>query len=89
VTFLKNQSCGSCHTLKAMGWSGNIGPNLDTAKPNYQLVLDRVTNGKAPMPAFKGQLTTAQIKCVATLVATLTKGGGAPATPAVACKGLP
>ena len=34
------QSCGSCHTLKAMGWGGNIGPNLDSAKPNYALAVD-------------------------------------------------
>jgi mono/diheme cytochrome c family protein len=71
-----------------MGWGGNIGPNLDSAKPNYTLALDRITNGKPPMPAFKGTLTPAQIKCVATVVATLTKGGGEPAPQAVACKGL-
>ena len=86
ITFVKQQSCGSCHTLKAMGWGGNIGPNLDTAKPNYNLVLDRVTNGKAPMPAFKGELTEAQIKCISTVVATLTAGGGAPTKQDVACK---
>src|SRR4029077_4568505 len=41
VTFLKAQSCGSCHTLKAMGWGGNIGPNLDSAKPPYDLAVTR------------------------------------------------
>jgi sulfite dehydrogenase len=88
IAFVKSQSCGSCHTLKALGWGGNIGPVLDNKKPNYNLVLERVTNGKAPMPAFKGTLTPQQIQCIATVVSTLTKGGGAPSPPAVACKGM-
>ena len=89
VAFVKAQSCGSCHTLKAMGWGGNIGPNLDSAKPNYALVVERVTKGKAPMPSFKGTLTDAQIKCVATVVASARQGRGQPpSSQAVACKGL-
>ena len=43
---------------------------------------------RAPMPSFKGTLTDAQLKCVATVVAVLTKGGGTPSSQAVACKGL-
>ena len=73
-----------------MGWGGNIGPNLDNAKPNYTLVLDRVTNGKAPMPSFKGELTEAQIKCIATVVVDADRA--AASTPAdagtSACKDL-
>lgn len=60
--------CGSCHTLRDAGSTGTIGPNLDEAKPSLQLAIDRVTNGKPPMPAFKGQLTDAQIKAVAEYV---------------------
>ena len=86
VTFTKQQSCSSCHTLSGMGWGGNVGPNLDGAKPNYTLVLDRVTNGGGGMPAFKGELTAAQIKCIATVVATVSTGGGAPVPQATACK---
>jgi menaquinol-cytochrome c reductase cytochrome b/c subunit len=88
VAFVKQQSCGSCHTLKAMGWGGNIGPNLDSKHPRYDLAIQRITNGKPPMPAFKGTLTAAQIQCVATVVAVLTKGGGNPKPQAEACKGL-
>ena len=40
------------------------------------------------MPSFKGTLTTSQLKCVATVVSTLTKGGSTPADQAAACKGL-
>ena len=45
-----------CHTLEAAGSSGTVGPNLDEAKPDATLVVERVTNGKSPMPSFKGQL---------------------------------
>lgn len=88
VAFLQQQSCSSCHTLSAMGWGANIGPNLDGAKPNYNLVIDRVTNGGGGMPAFKGQLDDKQIKCIATIVSTLSTGGGAPTKQAAACEGL-
>jgi mono/diheme cytochrome c family protein len=62
--------CGSCHTLKAAGATGNIGPNLDTLKPSEPVVERQVTNGGAQMPAFKGQLTAAEIKAVAKFVSS-------------------
>jgi mono/diheme cytochrome c family protein len=61
--------CAGCHTLKAAGATGNVGPNLDERKPPLALVLDRVTNGKGGMPSFKGQLGPAQIRAVASFVA--------------------
>jgi mono/diheme cytochrome c family protein len=64
--------CGGCHTLSDAGTSGNVGPNLDDAKPDLDLVVDRVTNGKGEMPSFKGQLTPFQIKSVAAYVYTAT-----------------
>src|SRR5262245_31121355 len=60
--------CTACHTLKAAGSKGTVGPNLDKAKPAYALIVTRVTNGKGPMPPFKGQLTAKQIKDVAAYV---------------------
>jgi mono/diheme cytochrome c family protein len=60
--------CGGCHTLKAAGSSGNVGPNLDDAKPDVALVLDRVTNGQGVMPSFKGQLSEQEIADVAQYV---------------------
>jgi mono/diheme cytochrome c family protein len=63
--------CGSCHTLKDAGSSGTVGPNLDDAKPPKALVVMRVTNGKSPMPSFKGQLSADQIDAVATYVSTV------------------
>jgi len=60
--------CGSCHTLKAAGTHGNVGPNLDALKPSEPTVEKQVTNGGGGMPPFKGQLTAAQIKAVAAYV---------------------
>jgi mono/diheme cytochrome c family protein len=62
--------CGGCHTLQAAGSSGNVGPNLDDAKPDEALIKDRVENGKPPMPAFgkSGQLTQKQVDDVVAFV---------------------
>jgi mono/diheme cytochrome c family protein len=65
--------CGGCHTLEAAGSSGNVGPNLDDAKPAAGLVVDRVTNGRGAMPAFEGQLSEKQIADVAAYVVESTQ----------------
>ena len=62
--------CGSCHTLSAAKSSGQVGPNLDDAKPGYDTVLAKVTNGGGGMPSFGGQLSEQQIRDVAAYVAT-------------------
>ena len=49
--------CVGCHTLADAGATGTVGPNLDEAKPPYDLVVKRVTNGMGAMPPFKGQLS--------------------------------
>jgi mono/diheme cytochrome c family protein len=60
--------CGSCHTLRAAGSTGNVGPNLDDSHPGQDIVIQRVTNGINVMPAFAGQLTTGQIMDLAAYV---------------------
>jgi mono/diheme cytochrome c family protein len=60
--------CGGCHTLKAAGSSGNVGPNLDQLKPAEATVVHQVENGGAGMPPFKGQLSQKQIQDVAAFV---------------------
>ena len=62
--------CGNCHTLAAAGSSGTVGPNLDDSEPSLDKAIDRVTNGKGAMPAFKGQLSDAQIRAVARYVSS-------------------
>ena len=63
--------CVSCHTLADAGAKGTVGPNLDDAKPDDALVVDRVTNGKGVMPPFKGQLSAQQIQDVAAYVSSV------------------
>jgi mono/diheme cytochrome c family protein len=67
-------ACAGCHTLADAHATGTVGPNLDTAKPDYRKATARVTLGKSPMPAFKGQLTDQQIADVAAYVVKSTGG---------------
>lgn len=64
--------CSGCHTLKAAGSTGTVGPNLDQLKPPYARIVRQVENGGKIMPPFKGQLTPQQIKDVAAFVYTST-----------------
>ena len=66
--------CGSCHVLADAEANGQIGPNLDESQPSYELAVDRVTNGKPPMPAFKDQLSEQQIRDVSAYVAEASGG---------------
>ncbi len=66
--------CGGCHTLEAAGSSGKVGPNLDNAKPDAALVVERVTNGMGVMPSFQGDLSEKQIQDVAAYVSGATQG---------------
>src|SRR4029079_1271016 len=66
--------CGGCHTLKAAGSSGNVGPNLDQLKPDFATVQHQVENGGGGMPAFKGMLTPKQIADVSAFVASSAAG---------------
>src|SRR5687768_14998233 len=53
--------CGNCHTMRAADATGTIGPNLDELKPNKETVVRQVTNGGNGMPAFKNELSAAEI----------------------------
>ena len=64
-------NCASCHTLADAGTSGNVGPNLDQAKPPKSLVVNRVTNGQGAMPPFKDKLDDQQIQAVADYVSSV------------------
>jgi mono/diheme cytochrome c family protein len=68
--------CGACHALADAGSSGQIGPNLDEAKPDYALVHERVTEGKGAMPSFSDRLSEAEIRNVAAYVAEAAGGAG-------------
>jgi cytochrome c553 len=64
--------CGSCHTMKAAGATGTVGPNLDRLKATYDAVVHQVEVGCGGMPPFKGQLSDKEIKDVAAYVVAST-----------------
>ena len=66
--------CGSCHALADAGSGGTVGPDLDESEPDYELVVDRVTNGMGAMPAFGDRLSDEQIQNVAAYVVDATGG---------------
>jgi mono/diheme cytochrome c family protein len=69
-----SSGCGSCHTLSDAGTSGTVGPNLDDAKPSFELAVTRITEGRGAMPTFKDQLSEQQIADVAQYVVDSTGG---------------
>jgi mono/diheme cytochrome c family protein len=91
-------TCGVCHTLKAAGTLGNLGPNLTTAAAGLteKTIIDAITNGGASvmtkaaaaryttqMVAYKGTLTPAQIDNVAAYVYTSTHAATATGKPSI------
>ncbi len=58
--------CASCHSLADADATGHVGPSFDgDANLTKAFVIDRVTNGQGPMPAFGGQLTDEEINILA------------------------
>jgi mono/diheme cytochrome c family protein len=68
------EGCGGCHTLSDAGSSGTVGPNLDDAKPSFELAVTRITEGRGAMPSFKDQLSGQEIADVAQYVVDSTSG---------------
>jgi len=66
---LAQPSCSVCHTLRAAGATGTVGPSLDDLKPDRDQVLSAVRTGVGVMPSFAETLTAAQIEAVAKFVA--------------------
>jgi cytochrome c6 len=69
--FTGSAGCAGCHTLADAGSTGTIGPNLDEAKPSFELAVDRVTNGSGAMPSFADTLSEQQIRDVAAYVSSV------------------
>jgi cytochrome c553 len=69
--FLGASACGGCHTLADAGSTGVVGPNFDESMPDYELALDRVTNGQGGMPSFSSSLSEQQIADVSAYVSSV------------------
>lgn len=66
--------CASCHTLKAAGAKGRVGPDLDELKPDAATTARQIANGGGGMPSFKGKLSAAEIDTLAAWVAKAAAG---------------
>ncbi|MCX6372431.1 MAG: cytochrome c [Actinobacteria bacterium] len=58
-------NCAGCHSTDG---SGGSGPNIQ-GKDDLAAIVAQVTGGGSSMPAFEGQLSTAEIQSVAEYVA--------------------
>lgn len=61
--------CAVCHTLKAAGSTGEVGPVLDELRPDAARVAQAVREGVGAMPPYRATLTEAQVQAVAHYVA--------------------
>ena len=58
--------CGGCHTLKAAGTHGVLGPNFDRSeKLTEAQIRGQLDLGVGGMPSFRGKLTPKQEETVA------------------------
>lgn len=76
-------NCRSCHTLRAAGADGRLGPDLATLSLPEATIIRRLLNGDPALPgsargrypmrmiAYRGVLATAQIDDVAAFVYTV------------------
>jgi mono/diheme cytochrome c family protein len=69
-----DNSCGACHTLADGNGGGGIGPSLDNnTQLTHDLIVNRVTNGSGPMPAFGGSIPDPDIDLLARYVLQVKK----------------
>ena len=65
-------SCSICHTLADAETMGEIGPNLDTMRPDYDRVMRALVNGVGPMTPYDS-LTDEELDALSHYVASATK----------------
>ena len=65
--------CATCHTLKAAGAAGVIGPSLDDLKPDEQRVARAIRNGVGLMPPY-ASLKDAEVQALAQYVSKVAGG---------------
>jgi mono/diheme cytochrome c family protein len=66
--------CGGCHTLRAAGAHGDIGPNFNTSERlSTAQIRNQLDLGIGGMPSFRGRLTARQEAAVAAFLADAMK----------------
>jgi len=76
------QHCAACHAIAGRAATGRPtfpGTDFTLAKPSERWILKRLNSGILPtepmMPSFRGKLTDAQMRAVATYVTAVAKEG--------------
>ena len=67
--------CNACHALAAADATAQVGPDLDELQPEYDAIVEQVTNGGGGMPPFEGQLSEDEIRNVSAFVFVSTHPG--------------
>ena len=67
-------NCGGCHTLSAAGTSGAVGPKLDGLRLDAATVTAIMSLGPGAMPSFRGTLSPAQTRVLASFVSQASSG---------------
>jgi sulfite dehydrogenase len=73
--------CATCHTLSAVGATGEVGPVLDELRPDRERVAAALRNGVGNMPSYRQSLSDEEIEALAAFVAAATAPGNVGAGP--------
>jgi sulfite dehydrogenase len=73
--------CATCHTLSAVGATGEIGPILDELRPDRERVAAALRSGLGNMPSYRQSLSEEEIQALAAFVAAATAPGNVVARP--------
>ena len=60
--------CAACHSLKAAGAKGVVGPNLDELRPDAQRIRTALAQGVGAMPAYADQLSDAEVTALVAFI---------------------
>jgi mono/diheme cytochrome c family protein len=74
-------ACATCHTLSAVGATGEIGPVLDELRPDRERVAAALRGGVGNMPSYRQSLSEEEIQALAAFVAAATASGNVAAEP--------
>jgi mono/diheme cytochrome c family protein len=74
-TIFLRDGCAGCHTLRAAGSHGTLGPNFDTSeKLTRPQIIQQLNAGTGGMPSFRDRLSERQKNAVAEFLYEATHG---------------
>ena len=68
LTTAAQPPCAACHSLKAAGAKGVVGPNLDELRPDAQRIRTALAQGVGAMPAYADQLSDAEVTALVAFI---------------------